>query len=355
MVVNLNANSLGAHQRVETNRPHEDKTIFPSSILTRGLAPQSTLLVDSQWEDVQGEASEYLPENEVHSTTVQNDPPIIERCEGDDINLATVSTSELEREDSSSNTGSDSDDPFEQIHKKFCGSGAFFRDTSLTSIREAIGALEMLMIKDIHEVSSDPAQQSQLTHALDLLTTISHPQVTKELKEALAEFKRKIFATFQDFQATAESLNKLSNFEKQKARIQKDASAGMDRRKDLKTSIKKASLSMKAENSKKKALETEIATLRQELATKEMDLDQIALNVKNLEVELSTNVKYSNVLDEQGRALSKEVDDLVAANGGVKDEGKAAEVKQYLLNSTWSTGLTTHLSRIENNILGLYK
>ncbi|KAG4381816.1 hypothetical protein GLYMA_15G223000v4 [Glycine max] len=301
-----------------------------------------------------------IAKDEVHPTIVQNDPPIIERCEGDDIKLESVSTSELQSVDfSSSITGSDSDDPFDQVDKKFsvCGketmsSGACSGDASLKSIRDAIGALELLMIRDLSEVSSDPVMQSQLSHFLDLLTTSSHPKVTVELG-TLFVFKRMAFASFQEFQATVESVNKLKNFEKQKARIQKETSAGKSKWKDIKHSIKKACLAIKAGNSRKKELEAEIATLREQIAIKEMDFEQLVLNVKYLEEELSTNVMNCNSLDEKAQALCKDADDLLAASSGVEDEGKVAEVKQNILNSTWSTDLRSQLRKIKNTILGL--
>ncbi|TKY68443.1 TMV resistance protein N [Spatholobus suberectus] len=200
--VNLEPNSLEGHQRVKitTNRPQKHLTVFLSSpILASDLDSRPTPSVEGPWEDVQGVTSECHPVYEVHPTTVQNEPPIIERCEGDDIYLEAVSTRELESEDSSSNiTGSDSEDPFDQIDKTFCVSGEETRsfgacsgDASLTSIRDTIGALELLMIKDLSEVSSDPATQSQLNHLMDLLTRSSHRKVTVELKEALVKFKGK--------------------------------------------------------------------------------------------------------------------------------------------------------------------
>ncbi|TKY68444.1 hypothetical protein E2542_SST04696 [Spatholobus suberectus] len=117
--------------------------------------------------------------------------------------------------------------------------------------------------------------------------------------------------------------------------------------------MKKASLAIKAENSRKKELEAEISTLRKQLATKEMDLEQLVMNVKNLEAEHSTHMKNRNSLDEQARTLSKEAADLLAANSGVEDEGKVAEAEQNLLNSIWSTDLTSQLTNIKKNILGL--
>lgn len=60
-----------------------------------------------------------------------------------------------------------------------------------------------------------------------------------------------------------------------------------------------------------------------------------------------------NSLDEKAQALCKDADDLLAANSGVEDEGKVAEVKQNILNSTWSTDLRSQLRKIKNTILGL--
>lgn len=302
--------------------------------------------------------------SEVLTTTNENDPPIVERCEGDDIDLEAEFTRQHESEDCSSNiTGSDSDDPFDQVDKKFYGSGDETKDTILsgacsgdasqTFIGEAIGVLELLMMKDLSEVSSHDATLSQFNNLLDLLITSSHQKVTVELKEALFEFRKRAFATFEDFRGTAESVNKLRHFEKQKAIIQKEALEGKDLWKGLKSSMKKASMTIQDENSRKKKLEAEIATLRKQLATKEMELEQLVLNVENLEAELKTYLKNCDALDKRARALGKEADDLLVANSGVEDEGKAAEEKQNLLNSSWSTDLTSQLSNIKKNILGL--
>ncbi|KAK7405647.1 hypothetical protein VNO78_07209 [Psophocarpus tetragonolobus] len=353
--------------KIMTDRLQKDQAmLLDPPILTTGLSPLSTPLVERPWEKFQGETSGYLQVDEAPPTTVHNDPVNIERCEGDDINLeAAVAIDELETEDSSSNiTDSDTDDPFNHVDKKWsvrreetissvACSGDI--DISLTSIREAIGALELLMDKDLSEVSSDPAMQSQINHFLDLLATSSHGKVTIELKEALVEFKKNAFATFQDFQATAQSVNKLNNFVKQRARIQKETSAGKNQRRDLKKSIKKASLAIKVENSRKKELEAEIASLKKQLTTKEMDLEELVLNLKNVEADISTYKKNCNSLDEHARALGNEAGDLLAANSGVEDEGKAAELKQNLLNQTWSTDVRNQLGKIKNNILGLSK
>ncbi|KAK7314044.1 hypothetical protein VNO77_39252 [Canavalia gladiata] len=359
---------------ITTEGPQKDYTMVQSiPILTssqpppaeveKGLTSQPTLLVERPRKDVEGETSERLPEDdELHRTAVQNDPSIIEICiKGDDIELEAKSSCELESEESSSNsTDSDSDDPFNWVDKKLFTSGKETTslgessgDASLSPIRAAIDTLELLMCKDLSEVSSDPATQSQLDHFLDLLISSSYPKVTAEVKEALAEFRRKAFASFQEFQATIESVNKLKNFEKQKVRIQKETSAGKNKRKDLKNSIKKASLTIRAENSRRKELESEIANIRKQLETKEMDLEKLVLNVKNQEAELSTYLKNRSSLDEQARALLKETDGLLAASRGVEYEGEAAKVKQNMLKSTWSTDLPSLLNKIKNKIFGL--
>ncbi|KAK7314042.1 hypothetical protein VNO77_39250 [Canavalia gladiata] len=347
-------------QRMVLSSPILTSTRTPPSKAEEGLGPRQTPSAVRPWEDVGGEILESLPDDEVHVAEVLSDPPVLERCEGDDTELEVASSSELESEKSFSSTGSDSDDPFNWVNRKFSVNGkeamssrAISGDASQASIREAIHGLELLMVKDLSEVHSDPATQSQLDNFLDLLIRSNYHKVTVEVKEALVEFRRKAFASFQEFQETIESVNKLKNFENQKARIQKEVLAGKDRRKDLKNSIKKASLTIKTENSRKKELEAEIATLRKELATKEMDLEQLVLNVKNLEADLSAYMKNCDALNEQALALSKEVDYLLTTNIGIEEEGKAAEVKQNLLNSTWSTDLASQLSKIKNNILGL--
>ncbi|TKY68445.1 TMV resistance protein N [Spatholobus suberectus] len=300
---------------ITTKRPQKDQTMVLSTpILTsiqplpteveKGLTSQPILSVERPWEDVQGETSERLPVDEVRST-VQNDPPVIERY-------------------------SDSDDPFNLVDEKLS-----VRDTSLVSVREAVHALELLMIKDLPEVSSDRTMQSQLCHFLNLLSRSSHRKVTVDVKEALDKFRRKAFESFKEFQATIEPVNKLKNFEKQKARIQKETSAAKNRRKDLKNSIKNASLAIEADKSRKEKLELEIANMRKQ------------------EEGLLTYVKNRRSLKEQVGALSKEDDDLLAANKGIEDEGKDAEVKQNMLKSTWSTDLPGQLNKIKNNIFGL--
>ncbi|KAK7405646.1 hypothetical protein VNO78_07208 [Psophocarpus tetragonolobus] len=334
--------------QITAKRLHKDETTVLSTPILTSMQPPptevekvvtSTLSLEGHWNDGQGEISE-LPENEVCPTSVQNDFPVVER---------------LNSEESSSNsTDSDPDDPFNLVDEKLSVSGTMsLGDDSLVSVREAIDALELLLIKDLSEVSSDPDMQSQLDYFLNLLTKGSHPQVTAEVKEALVELQRKAFASLQKYKATIEPANKLQNFNKKKARIQEETSAGKNRRKDVKSSIKKASLVVKAENSRKKEIESEIADIRKQIDAKEMDLRQLVLNVENQEAELSNYEKNHDSLEELARALSKEADDLLAENKEIEEEGKAAEVKQNMLKSKWSTDLPIQLTKIKNNIFDL--
>ncbi|KAJ1381493.1 disease resistance protein [Sesbania bispinosa] len=187
----------------------------------------------------------------------------------------------------------------------YCGTCS--GDASLRSIREAINDLELLTVKDLSEVSSESAMQSRLDHLLVLLSTSSHPEVTVEVKEAIVEFKTKA-------SATVESVNKLKNFEKHRATIQRKTVTrvtGKGRRIDLKNSKKKVSGAMKADYKRKKELEAEIETLKKQLAAKEMDLEQLVLNLKNREAKLSTCSMNCASLKEQARKLLKEADDLL--------------------------------------------
>ncbi|MCI00378.1 TMV resistance protein N-like, partial [Trifolium medium] len=264
-----------------------------------------------------------------------------------------------ESEESSYKTeseGSDSDDPFDCVDRRLgisaeetISSASSSGDASLGSIREAINSLELLMVKDLSEVYSDP----DIHQLLDLLSTSNHPKVTIEVKEAIVQFKREAFLSFQEFQSTVESVNKLKEFESHLTRIQQETVAGKDRWKDLKKSIKKVSSAIKAENSRKKESEAEIATLRIQLAKKEMDLEQLVLNLKNHEETLSTYLTSYASLNGQAQTLLAEADDLLAASSGVKNEGKAAEEKQRTLKSTWSIHLTNQFNQIKNNIIHL--
>ncbi|CAK8574970.1 unnamed protein product [Lathyrus sativus] len=296
-------------------------------------------------EDVVGETSERTQEEEVHPTTISNGHPVIQSCrEGDDIELEGVSSS-------------DSDDPFDRVDRRLgisseetMSSASSSGVASLGSIREAINSLELLMVKDLSEFSCDPDTQNELLQLLDLLSTSSHPKVTLEVKEAIGEFKRKSFLSFQEFQSTVESVNKLKNFEKHLDRIQQETMEGKGQRKHLKSSIKKVSLGIKAENSRKKELDEETATLRIQLAKKERDLEQLVLNLKNQEESLSTfSTNYAS-LNEQARALLKEADDLLAASSWVKHEGEVAEVEQDRLKSIWSIGLTSQFNEIKKTL-----
>lgn len=334
--------------KITTKRHQKDQNMVLSTLTFTSIQPLPTedegltfrpaLLVES---DVEEETSDSLPVDEVLPTTVQHDLPVIER-----------SSCELE----SNTSDSDSDDPFNLVNEKLCLSGKetmSSEDASLLSVRKAIDALEQLMIKDLSAVSSDPAMQDQLKHSLNLLTTSNHRKVTVEVKEALDKFQRKAFESFQEFRATIEPVNKLKNFEKQKARILEESSAGTYSRKDFKSSIKKASLAIKAEKSRKDELESKIANIRKQINNKEMDLEQLVLNVKNQQATLSTYSKNRDNLEERARELSKEAHNLLAANKGIEYEGKAAEVKQIMLKSTWSTDLPSQLNKIKNNIFSL--
>ncbi|KAK7314036.1 hypothetical protein VNO77_39244 [Canavalia gladiata] len=293
------------------------------------------------WEDTREETSERVPEDKVHPT-IQN-----KRChKGDDVKA--VSSSEAEYDESSSNSkGSDSDNPFDLVMRKLSinsketiSAGGSSDNAYLTPISKVIDDLELLMAKELSEVSSDPAMQFQLHQLLDRLNTNNHHKV----KEAIVEFRRKASASFQEFEATVDPLNKLKNFEEQKARIQKDSSAGSTRWNDLRNSIKKASSDIKAKNRRKKELELEIAN-----STKE--LQQIESDVKNQEAACLGYLENCRSLDEQARALSKKADDLLAANRGVENEGEAAKVKQNRLKLNWSTHLPSMLNDIKISIL----
>ncbi|MCI08730.1 putative disease resistance protein (TIR-NBS-LRR class), partial [Trifolium medium] len=214
-------------------------------------------------------------------------------------------------------------------------------------------SLEPLMAKELSEVSSDPDTHSRIHQLLDLLSTSNHPKLTVEVKEAIEEFKRKTLLSFQEFQSTVESVNKLEDFERHLAKIQKEALEGKGQRKDLKDLIKQVSLAIKAENKRKKELETEISTLRLQLSTKERDLNQLVLNLKNQEETLSTYSTSFTSLNDQAQALLEEADDLLAARSGIKHEGEAAEVMQSTLKSTWSIDLANQFNKIKNNIINI--
>nr|XP_027186243.1 uncharacterized protein LOC101495757 [Cicer arietinum] len=369
---NLNPNSMeGAHQKVKitAERPQKDQTNVLSSPIVSSTqlrppiidakivgGPKPMLPNKMSSENVIEETSERLPEEEVHPTSIPNDPLVIQICsEGDDIELEAVSSSE---ESSSEIESSDSDDPFDCVSNRFnisakeaISSGSCSGDASLGIIRETINALALLMVKELSEVSCDPDTQSRFHQLLDVLSTSSHPKMSVELKEAIVEFQRKAFLSIQEFQSTIESVNKLKDFEKHLDEIKQETMAGKGRRKDLKNSIKKVSLDIKAENSRINESEAEIVTLRKQLDTKEMDLEKFVLNLKNQEGTLSTYSTSYASLNEHARALLEEVDDLLAASSGVKHEGEAAKLKQSRLKATWSMDLTTQFNKIKNNII----
>jgi len=332
----------------------------PSSTdeVVKGLAPQPTR--KRPLADLGGEISENLSEDEVYVATIQKDPPVIQQySEGDDVELESLSR---EEKSSSYSEGSDSDDPFDLVNIKLSdigmetiSSGERSGDASMRSIREAINGLELLIVNDLSEVSSDPTKLSELHQLLDLLSTSSHPKVTVEVKEAIVEFKKNVFLSFQEFQSAAESVNKLKNFERQLAVIQQKTIAGKGQRTDLKNTIKKVSLAMKAGNSRKKELETENATLRKQLDTNERELEQVVLNLKNQEETLSTYSTSYASLNEQAGALLKQTDDLLAASSGIKQDGEAAELKQSRIKLTWSIDLTSQLNKMKKTILGFFE
>jgi hypothetical protein len=361
--------------QITAERPQKEQTtkVLSSPILTssqlqppiakakKGPGPKPILPAKRSLEDVIGETSERFLEEEVYPTTIPNDSPFIQSCGegGDDIEPEAVSAFERESEESCSKTeseGSDSDDPFECVDRRL-GISAKVNissgDASLGSIREAINSLELLMVKDLSEVSSDPNTQSELHQLLDLLCKISHPKVTVEVKEAIVDFKRKALLSFQEFQSTVESVNKLKDFERHLARIKKETKAGKGRRKDLKNSKTRVSSAIKTEISRKKDLEAEIATLRIQLSTKEKDREQLVLNLKNQEESLSTYSTSYASLNEQDQALLKQADDLFSASNEIKHKGKAAEAKQSTLKSTWSIDLTNQFNKIKNYIIHL--
>ncbi|KEH19188.1 putative TIR domain, winged helix-turn-helix DNA-binding domain-containing protein [Medicago truncatula] len=359
-------------QKIMTKRPEEDQTVVlsptlksiqspsPTSEVVKGLVPLPTFPVKRPLPDVGEEISENLSDEEVCVTAIQKDLPVIQRCsEGDDVELESIS---CEEKYSSNTEGSDSDDPFDLVNRKLydsgmatISSGERSGDASMRSIREAINGLELLMVNDLSEVSSDPAKLSELHQLLDLLSTSSHPKVTVEVKEAIVEFKKNVFLSFQEFQSAAESVNKLKNFERQLAVIQQKTMEGKGQRTDLKNTIKKVSLAMTAEISRKKELEAENATLRIQLDTNERELEQVVLNLKNQEEILSTYSTSCASLNEQARALLKQTDDLLAASSGIKQDGEAAELKQSRIKLTWSIDLTSQLNKMKKTILGFFE
>jgi hypothetical protein len=326
----------------------------PIAEVRKGPGSTPILPVKRSFKDVTGETSKRLREEGVHPITIPSDPPVFQSC--------SEESSEHESEEYSSKTaseGSDSD-PFDRVDRRLgvneeetISSASSSGDASLGSIREAINSLELLMVKDLSEVSSDPNTQSELHQLLDLLCKISHPKVTVEVKEAIVDFKRKALLSFQEFQSTVESVNKLKDFERHLARIKKETKAGKGRRKDLKNSKTRVSSAIKTEISRKKDLEAEIATLRIQLSTKEKDREQLVLNLKNQEESLSTYSTSYASLNEQAQALLKQADDLFSASNGIKHEGKAAEAKQSTLKSTWSIDLTNQFNKIKNYIIHL--
>ena len=388
--------------QIVTEKPPKDLNMVLSLTQTqlndgdKVLAPQPIIPSKSPLEDVIGETSDHAitiqnvrEDEEAYAITIQNDHPRIERChEHDAVQLESVSCCEIQSEESTFNTkDSDSDDPFDRVGRKLSISGLeatspgakskesssntkgshsdyvinlvdrkpsvnghvtiSSRADSLGSIKEAINALELLMVKDLSEVSSDPATQFGLHQLLDVLS-----RRTVEVQEALGEFKRKAVTSCQEFQSTVESVNKLKSYEKHLDRIQQETVTSKGRRNDLKNSIKEISLAIKAENKRKKELDTEIASLKEQLDAKGRDLEQLLLNLKKKEATLSTYSINCASLNDQARKLLEEADDLLAASSEIKDEGEAAEVKQNRLLSTWSSDITLQLSKIKHNIFG---
>ncbi|XP_027186245.1 TMV resistance protein N-like isoform X2 [Cicer arietinum] len=397
--VNLDSYSMETPQQ----RVKNDQTfVLSSPVLTltqppptdaeKVLVPQSILPIKRPLEDVRGDTSKCFREDEeVYAITIQNNPPFIERLheacdDDDDVQLESASSCELQSADSSFNTnGFDSDDPSNCVGRKLSISGVeaisqvsssntevshsdypinlvdrkisvnghatiISEAASLGSIREAINALELLMVKDLSEFSSDHATQSGLHQLLDVLS-----RRTIEVQEAIGEFKRKAVESCREFQSTVKSMNKLKNYEMRLNRIKQETATSNGRQNELKNSIKNISLAIKDESRRKKELEEEIATLKEQLDTKGRDLDQIVLNLKNKETTLSTYSTNCASLNEQAQKLLEEAEGLLGASSEIKDEGEAAEVKQNSLKSTWSTDITKQLSKIKHNVLGLYE
>ncbi|KAJ1381496.1 disease resistance protein [Sesbania bispinosa] len=205
--------------------------------------------------------------------------------------------------EASNTEGSHSDDLFHQVNGKYPVSGketiscgAIFGDASLIPIRKAINDLELLKVnKDLSKVSSDHATRCQLHNLLDTLCRSRHPKVTVEVKEAIVKFKTNF--------ATIKSVNNLKN----------------------------------SEAERKEKLEAEIETLKKQLTAKEMDLQQLVLNLKNQDAKLSTCSTNCTSLKEKTRKLLKEVDDILAALSGTKDVGEAIEVMQNRLQDQEAT------------------
>jgi predicted nucleic acid-binding Zn-ribbon protein len=313
----------------------------------------------SPFQDVIGETSKSVRQDEeVYAITIQNDPPLIERRhEHNHVQLKSVTCGELQSEESSFNTkGSDSDDPFDLVGRKLSVNGLVAMspreksqrsslntngfhserlsireainghatissgDASLGSIREAINSLELLMFKDLYEISSDPAIQSGLNQLLDVLNI-----KTVEVQKAIGEFKTKAFSSCQEFQSTVESLNKLKNYEKRLDGIRQETAAS---------------------KGQWSALENSIATLKEQQDAKGRDLEQLVLNLKNKEATLSTYSTNCVSLNEQAQKLLEEAGYLLAARSEIEDGSESPEVKQNRLKSTWSSDITPHFSKI---------
>ncbi|MCH94850.1 TMV resistance protein N-like, partial [Trifolium medium] len=247
---NLYPNSMETHKRVQITEDRlqkETTKVLSSPILSssqlqppiaevrKGPGSKPILPVKRSLEDVTGETSKRLRDEEVHPITIPSDPPVFQSY--------FEESSEHESGEYSSKTaseGSDSD-PFDRVDRRLSineeetiSSASSSGDASLGSIREAINSLEPLMAKELSEVSSDPDTHSGIHQLLDLLSTSNHPKLTVEVKEAIEEFKRKTLLSFQEFQSTVESVNKLKDFERHLAKIQEEALEGKGRRKDLK-------------------------------------------------------------------------------------------------------------------------
>lgn len=405
--VNFKSNSMEMSPqksvKMVTERSQNDQTmVLSSSILTSTQPPptdaeKSPALQPMRsfkpLENVIGETSKSVREDEqVYAVTIQNGLPLIgRRHEGNHAKLESVTAWEHQSEESSFNTkGSDSNEPFDLDGRKLSvnglvavsprekSQGSSFNtngfhsdcpinlvdrklsvnghaiissgDASLVSIREAINSLELLMFKDLSEVSSDPAIQSGLNRLLDVLSI-----KTVEVQKAIGEFKTKAFASCQEFQSTVESLNKLKSYEKRLDGIRQETAASKGQWSALENSIENISSAIDDENRRKNELEEEIATLKEQQDAKGRDLEQLVLNLKNKEATLSTYSTNCASLNEQAQKLLEEAGYLLAARSEIEDEGEgeAPEVKQNRLKSTWSSDITPHFSKIKHYIFGL--
>jgi hypothetical protein len=348
-----------------TERSQNDQTMALSSSILTSTQPPPTDAENSPalqpmrsfkpLENVIGETSKSVREDEqVYAVTIQNGLPLIgRRHEGNHAKLESVTAWEHQSEESSFNTkGSDSDEPFDLDGRKLSvngmvavsprekSQGSSFNtngfhsdypinsvdrklsvnghaiissgDASLVSIREAINYLELLMFKDLSEVSSDPDILSNIQSGLhQLLDVLSRRTV--DVQKAIGEFRKKAFASCQEFQSTVDSVNKLKNYEKYLDRIRLEIATSKGQWSALENSIENISLAIEDENRRKNELEAEIITLKKQQDAKGRDLEQLVLNLKNKEATLSTYSTNCASLNEQVQKLLEEAGYLHAA------------------------------------------